>query len=51
MNETVFLSSCYLASGFNFLARPSLEKCDKKKNYVCSAGYLLTVIQYCHVHW
>ena len=31
MNETVFLSSCYFASGFNFLARPSLEKCDKKK--------------------
>lgn len=31
MNETVFLSSCYFASGFDFLARTSLEKCDTKK--------------------
>lgn len=31
MNETVFLSSCYFASGFNFFARTSLEKCDTKK--------------------
>ena len=31
MNETVFLSSCYFASGFKFLARTSLEKCDTKK--------------------
>ena len=33
------------------LHAPRLKNVIQKKSYVCSAGYLPTVIQYCHVHW
>lgn len=33
------------------LHAPRLKNAIQKKSFVCSAGYLLTVIQCCHVHW
>lgn len=33
------------------LHAPRLKNVIQRKSYVCSAGYLPTVIQCCHVHW